>query len=106
MKAQVGDELIIESPEPGTSDRIGTIVALQNADGSPPYIVHWLVGDYDSLIELRKLLKMASGRTDSQAEQTPTTSPSPFGMYGLPTTDAALSPLAGGENGSDRWRRP
>jgi len=50
MKAQVDDELIIESPEPGTSGRIGTIVALQNADGSPPYVVHWLVGDYDSLI--------------------------------------------------------
>jgi Domain of unknown function (DUF1918) len=51
MKAQVGDELIIESPEPGTSGRSGTIVALQNADGSPPYVVHWLAGDYDSLIE-------------------------------------------------------
>jgi Domain of unknown function (DUF1918) len=50
MKAQVDDELIIESPEPGTSGRIGTIVALQNADGSPPHVVHWLVGDYDSLI--------------------------------------------------------
>jgi len=51
MKAQVGDELIIESPEPGTSGRIGTIVALRNGDGSPPYVVHWLAGDYDSLIE-------------------------------------------------------
>jgi hypothetical protein len=50
MEAQVGDELIIEGPEPGTSGRIGTIVALQNADGSPPYVVHWLAGDYDSLI--------------------------------------------------------
>jgi hypothetical protein len=50
MKAQVGDELIIESPEPGTSGRVGTIVALQNADGSPPYVVHWLADDYDSLI--------------------------------------------------------
>ena len=51
MNAQVGDELIIESLEPGTSARMGTIVALRNADGSPPYVVHWLVGDYDSLIE-------------------------------------------------------
>ena len=51
MKAQVGDELIIESPEPGTPGRIGTIVALPDTDGSPPYLVHWLVGDYASLIE-------------------------------------------------------
>ena len=51
MKAQVGDELITESPAPGTSGRIGTIVAVRNADGSPPYVVHWLAGDNDSLIE-------------------------------------------------------
>jgi hypothetical protein len=51
MKAEVGDELIIESPQPGTPDRIGTIVALHNTDGSPPYVVHWLAGDYDSQID-------------------------------------------------------
>ena len=51
MNAQVGVELIIESPEPCKSGRIGTIVAIQNADGSPPYVVHWLAGDYDSLIQ-------------------------------------------------------
>jgi hypothetical protein len=51
MNAQVGDVLIIESPEPGKPDRIGTIVALQNIDGSPPFVVHWVVGDYTSLIE-------------------------------------------------------
>jgi len=51
MKAKVGDELIIESPQPGAPGRIGTIVALHNADGSPPYVVHWLVGDYDSQID-------------------------------------------------------
>ena len=51
MEAQVGDELVIESLEPGTSGRRGTIVAVQNADGSPPYVVHWLAGDYDSLID-------------------------------------------------------
>jgi hypothetical protein len=51
MIAYVGDELTIESPGPGKPDRIGTIVALQNTDGSPPYVVHWVVGDYISLIE-------------------------------------------------------
>ena len=51
MKAQVGDELIIVSVESGKPDRIGTIMALQNTDGSPPYVVHWVVGDYASLIE-------------------------------------------------------
>jgi hypothetical protein len=51
MNAQVGDELIIESPQPGAPGRIGTIVALQNTDGSPPYVVHWLAGDYVSQID-------------------------------------------------------
>jgi Domain of unknown function (DUF1918) len=51
MKAEVGDELIIESPQPGVPGRIGTIVALHNTDGSPPYVVHWLAGDYDSRID-------------------------------------------------------
>jgi hypothetical protein len=51
MKAQVGDELIIVSAESGKPDRTGTIMALQNTDGSPPYVVHWVVGDCTSLIE-------------------------------------------------------
>ena len=51
MEAEVGDELIIESPQPGVPDRIGTIVAIRNTDGSPSYVVHWLAGDYDSQID-------------------------------------------------------
>ncbi len=49
MKAEMGDELVVESTEP-MCRRTGTIVGLKNADGSPPYLVHWVVGDYDSLI--------------------------------------------------------
>lgn len=50
MTAEVGDELVVESTEPVLTSRTGTIVGLKNADGSPPYLVHWVVGDYDSLI--------------------------------------------------------
>jgi hypothetical protein len=50
MKAEVGDEVVVESTEPAPTRRIGTIIALKTADGSPPYLVHWAVGDYDSLI--------------------------------------------------------
>ena len=72
MNAQVGDELIIESPEPGTSARIGTIVALRNADGSPPYVVHWLAGDYDSLIEpgpTARIERRHASRPSSRSQQ-------------------------------------
>jgi Domain of unknown function (DUF1918) len=50
MRAHVGDELTVESTVPVASSRVGTIVGMKNADGSPPYLIHWVVGDYDSLI--------------------------------------------------------
>jgi Domain of unknown function (DUF1918) len=50
MNAEVGDELIVESTEPVQSRRVGTIVGLKTADGPPAHLVHWVVGDYDSLI--------------------------------------------------------
>jgi len=50
MRAQVGDELIVETAVPVPSRRVGVIAGLKNADGSPPYLVHWQVGDYYSLI--------------------------------------------------------
>ena len=46
MKAQVGDQLIIESAEPGMPGGAGTIVAVRNADRSQPYLVHWVAGDF------------------------------------------------------------
>lgn len=50
MRAKVGDELVVEKAGNGESGRVGTIVALRTSDGSPPYLVHWVVGDYDSLV--------------------------------------------------------
>ena len=50
MRAQVGDELIVESTVPMPSRRVGVVIGLKNADGSPPYLVHWVVGDYTSVI--------------------------------------------------------
>jgi len=53
MRAQVGDELIVETAVPVPSRRVGVIVGLKNADGSPPYLVHWVVGDVLVLPKLR-----------------------------------------------------
>jgi hypothetical protein len=50
VTAQVGDELIVESMAPVASRRVGIVIGLKNVDGSPPYLVHWVVGDYNSLI--------------------------------------------------------
>jgi hypothetical protein len=38
IKARVGDRLLPD----GEQRRAGVIISLQNADGSPPYVVRWL----------------------------------------------------------------
>jgi hypothetical protein len=50
MRAEVGDELIVEKTDSGQDRRVGTIVAIESSDGSPPYLVHWVGGDYQSLV--------------------------------------------------------
>jgi hypothetical protein len=46
MRAQVGDRLIPD----GDPDRIGVIIGLRNADGSPPYVVKWLTSGHIALV--------------------------------------------------------
>jgi hypothetical protein len=46
MRAQVGDRLI----QDGDPDRIGVVIGLRNADGSPPYVVKWLTGGHIALV--------------------------------------------------------
>lgn len=41
MRAELGDQLVIESPKTGTTRRDGEIVGLHHADGTPPYDVRW-----------------------------------------------------------------
>ncbi|MFC8358554.1 DUF1918 domain-containing protein [Streptomyces griseorubiginosus] len=41
MRAQLGDQLVIESPTTGSARRDGEIVGLRHADGTPPYDVRW-----------------------------------------------------------------
>ncbi|MFP8963343.1 DUF1918 domain-containing protein [Streptomyces nanhaiensis] len=41
MHAELGDELIIESPATGVARRDGEIVGLHHDDGTPPYDVRW-----------------------------------------------------------------
>jgi hypothetical protein len=47
MKAGVGDLLV---PDDGDRDRIGVIIGLRNADGSPPYVVRWLSDGHIALV--------------------------------------------------------
>ncbi len=50
MTAEPGDELVVENPDAARPERVGTIIALRTVDGTPAYLVHWVAGDYDSLV--------------------------------------------------------
>ena len=41
MRAQLGDQLVVESPATGATRRDGEIVGLHHEDGTPPYDVRW-----------------------------------------------------------------
>ena len=46
MMAHIGDHLIPD----GDYSRAGVVIGLQNADGSPPYIVRWLSDGHIALV--------------------------------------------------------
>ncbi|WP_405152181.1 DUF1918 domain-containing protein [Sphaerisporangium sp. NBC_01403] len=50
VKAAVGDRLIVESTSLDKPRRIGVIVALYHADGSPPYDVRWPDQEHPSMV--------------------------------------------------------
>ncbi len=41
MRAALGDRLVVRSHEIGVPDRSGVIIAVEGADGAPPYHVRW-----------------------------------------------------------------
>jgi hypothetical protein len=44
-----GDELVVNGSS-GRDERIGLILGVRDIDGHAAYLVHWVVGDYDSLV--------------------------------------------------------
>ncbi|WP_055627345.1 DUF1918 domain-containing protein [Streptomyces hirsutus] len=50
MRAQLGDQLVVESPATGATRRDGEIVGLHHEDGTPPYDVRWSDTDEVTLV--------------------------------------------------------
>jgi len=44
MRARIGDLLVVGA------DRIGEVVGVPSADGSPPYIVKWMNGGHIAMV--------------------------------------------------------
>ena len=51
--AEPGDDLIVDGDGAGRAERVGTILEIRGTDSHPKYLVHWVIGDYDSLISPR-----------------------------------------------------
>jgi Domain of unknown function (DUF1918) len=45
MRAQIGDQLVVGP------DRIGIVIGVPAADGSPPYVVKWLKDGHIALVQ-------------------------------------------------------
>jgi Domain of unknown function (DUF1918) len=48
MDAEPGDELVVNGS--GRDERVGLVLGMREIDGHAVYLVHWIVGDYDSLV--------------------------------------------------------
>lgn len=46
MKVSVGDRLMAD----GDHGRVGVIIGVRNADGSPPYVVRWLTDGHIAMV--------------------------------------------------------
>jgi uncharacterized protein DUF1918 len=61
LRAEVGDTLIVETGGPAGTARIGEIIAVAGPDGSPPFRVRWLAGEYESLIRPGRSARVQKG---------------------------------------------
>ena len=61
MIAQVGDRLVVQGVHVGDARRVGEIIAVRHADGTPPYEVRWLDSGQEALV-FSRLLRGQSAR--------------------------------------------
>jgi hypothetical protein len=50
MKAEVGDFLVVKGTTTERHDQHAEIIAVRSEDGSPPYVVRWLVTGHEATV--------------------------------------------------------
>jgi hypothetical protein len=45
----VGDKIIVRGAELGTPDRVALVLAVEGADGAPPYRVRWESDEHETV---------------------------------------------------------
>ena len=67
MRARVGDRLVVGE------DRIGEVVGVPSADGSPPYIIKWLTDGHIAMVFPDQYSRIVPGRPEPCIEPGPAT---------------------------------
>ncbi|MFE1441108.1 DUF1918 domain-containing protein [Streptomyces sp. NPDC058739] len=77
MRAQLGDQLVVEGPATGATRRDGEIVGLHHEDGTPPYDVRWSDTGEVTLVfpgpdaHVNHIAHAAAGGPDAPAQPSP-----------------------------------
>ncbi len=50
LRAEVGDLLVIDQGGMAGTPNIGVIIDVLGRDGSPPYLVRWIAGEFESTV--------------------------------------------------------
>jgi hypothetical protein len=50
MKAKVGDFLVVKGTTTERHDQHAEIIEVRSQDGTPPYVVRWLVTDHEATV--------------------------------------------------------
>ena len=50
MHAAVGDRIVVKGHRVGEPDATGEVIAVQGADGGPPYLVRWEADGHEGLV--------------------------------------------------------
>jgi hypothetical protein len=50
MRAKVGDFLVVKGTTTERQDQHAEIIAVRSEDGSPPYVVRWLVTEHEATV--------------------------------------------------------
>jgi hypothetical protein len=50
MRAKVGDFLVVKGTTTERHDQHAEIIAVRSEDGSPPYVVRWLVTEHEATV--------------------------------------------------------
>ncbi|MDX2820317.1 DUF1918 domain-containing protein [Streptomyces ipomoeae] len=104
MRAQLGDQLIVESPATGATRRDGEIVGLHHADGTPPYDVRWSDTDEVTLVFPGPDAHIRHIEHQPRSPHTPSR-PSMHGTGGQPSAGSGGTPPGRAPNPGDIGRR-